>query len=233
MNNKTLLAAVPLVATAHAVADPAMSVVTVNTADPMGYMQWAMASGPAIGDAIDAELGGICLATAGFFGPGELYYWHVFEDHADAMSASIYSEGVVKEAAKLEVQRRVTGANLYSVALSLAGPAEFAVGDTFANWNIVVSTDEPGLYMQQLPKIIAAAKENGYDDISLNAYSTLTGPMAGDVLVAVGAPDPARLGAFLDELNSAWMAPIMANLAGIRSYEHGFGMQCTIVHVDD
>lgn len=227
----TLVASLALVSAAHVCADPAMSVVTVHTPDPMAYMDWAMNSGPAIGDAIDAELGGICLSTAGFFGPGEMYYWHVFEDHADAMSASIYDEAVTAEAAKLSVERRVAGANLYRVAM--ASPREWKAGDSFASWNIVISTDEPGLYLQQVSRIVDAAGKNGFDDVSLNAYATLTGPMAGDMLVAVGAPDAARLGEFLDEMNSAWMGPIMANLAGIRSYEHGFAMQCTVVYVDD
>jgi hypothetical protein len=226
-----LFASIALLTAAHVSADPAMSVVTLHTPDPMAYMDWAMKSGPAIGDAIDAELGGICLSTAGFFGPGEMYYWHVFEDHADAMSASIYDEAVTAETAKLSVERRVAGADLYTVAM--ASPREWKAGDSFANWNIVISTDEPGLYMQQLSRILDAAGKNGFDDVFLNAYATLTGPMAGNMLVAVSAPDSARLGAFLDEMNSAWMGPIMAELAGIRAYEHGFAMQCTVVYVDD
>lgn len=231
MNYKVLVASVTLISAAQVAADPAMSVVTVNTADPMAYMQWAKNSGPAIGEAIDAEVGGICLSTAGFFGPGETYYWHTFEDHEDAMSASIYDDAVAAETAKLSIERRVSGANLYSVVM--AEPAEFKAGDTFASWNIVISTSEPALYRQQLSALLAAARSNGYDDISMNAYASLTGPMAGDMMVAVGAPDSARLGEFIDELNSPWMAPIMASLAGIRAYEHGFAMQCTVVYVDD
>jgi len=226
-----LLASVALLTAAHASADPAMSVVTLHTPDPMAYMDWAMKSGTAIGDAIDAELGGVCLSTAGFSGPGEIYYWHVFEDHADAMSASIYDEAVAAETAKLTVERRVAGADLYRVAM--ASSMELEAGDSFANWNIVISTDQPGLYMEQLSRILDAAGNNGFDDVSLNAYATLTGQAAGNMLVAVSAPDSARLGAFLDEMNSAWMGPIMASLSGIRSYEHGFAMQCTVVYVDD
>jgi hypothetical protein len=227
----TTLIAAALFSAANVAADPAMSVVTVHTEDPMGYMQWASESGPAIGEAIDAGLGGVCLALAGFYSPGEIYYWHIFEDHAKAMSASIYDEGVTSEAAKLTAPRRISGADLYSV--SMVNPSDFAVGDTFANWNILVATDEPALYMQQLAAILGAAEANGYGDITMSAYSALTGDIAGDILVAVGAPNSARLGDFLDQMNSAWMAPMMNNLAGIRDYQHGTAMECTVVHAGD
>ena len=225
------LGAAVLASAAQVSANPAMSVVTVHTSDPMGYMKWAMESGPAIGEAIDAEMGGVCLATAGFASPGELYYWHLFEDHADAMSASLYDEDVAREVAKLEVERRISAAELYSVAMAPGGG--YAVGDSFASWNIFVSTNEPSLYMQQVARIVSAAKENGFDDVNMSAYRTLTGPMAGKGLVAVGMPSSERLGEFIDQLGSDWMAPIMADLAGIREYVMGIAMECTVVHLDD
>jgi hypothetical protein len=231
MKYKVLATAVALVAAAQVSARPAMSVVTVNAADPMAYLEWAKSSGPAIGDAIDAEMGGVCVALAGFYAPGELYYWHVFESHADAMAASIYDEDVGKEVAKLDMQRRASEANLYSVVM--AEPSELEEGDTFTSWNLVISTDEPGLYMQQLPRLLSAARDIGFDDVSLNAYATLTGSNAGDMLVAVGAPDAERLGAFVDEFNNPAIGSILSSLGGIRSYEHGFAMECTVVYVDD
>jgi hypothetical protein len=231
MKNKVLITAATLAAAAQVSAGPAMSVVTVNAADPMGYMDWAKSSGPAIGDAIDADIGGICLSMAGFYAPGELYYWHIFESHADAMAASIYDDDVMEETAKLDMQRRVSQANMYSVVM--AESAEMEVGDSFASWNLAISTDEPGLYLQQLPRLLAAARESGFDDVTMNAYATLTGPMAGDMLVTVGAPEAERLGELLDQLNNDTMGPILASMGGIRSYEHGFAMECHVVYVDD
>ena len=55
---------------------PAMSVLTVNTKDPAAYLQWVQGSGEAIAESIDAAVGGICVPSAGFYGSGELYYWH-------------------------------------------------------------------------------------------------------------------------------------------------------------
>ena len=55
----------------------AMNVLTINTKDPMSYMQWVKGSGTAIGESIGAAVGGVCLPSAGYYGPGELYYWHL------------------------------------------------------------------------------------------------------------------------------------------------------------
>ena len=75
----------------HAWARPAMTVLTINTKDPMSYMQWVKGSGAVIGESIDAAVGGVCLPSAGYYGPGEIYYWHLFADHATAMGAEQYN----------------------------------------------------------------------------------------------------------------------------------------------
>ena len=53
---------------------PAMNVLTINTPDPMSDLQWVKGSGQAIGDSINAVGGGVCLPSAGYFAPGEIYY---------------------------------------------------------------------------------------------------------------------------------------------------------------
>jgi hypothetical protein len=64
---------------AAALATPAMTVLTVNTGDPMAYAEWTKSSGEAIAKSVGAGVGGICLAAGGYYKPGELYYWHLFE----------------------------------------------------------------------------------------------------------------------------------------------------------
>jgi hypothetical protein len=231
MKYKFWLAAAAMTVAAQASATPAMSVLTINAKDPMGYMKWAQKSGPAIGKSVTASVGGICAATTGYYAPGELYYWHIFPDHATAMGANTYNDTVMQELSKLEVERTVSRADAYSVAM--AEPLNWDEGDTFSNWNLFVSTDDPGLYMQQLARITGAAKENGFDDIALAAYGSLTGEEAGNLLVVIQAPNGNRLGQFLDQMNSDWMAPIMADLSGIRSYRRGFTMNCTVVYSED
>ena len=81
---------------------PAMSVLTVNTRDPAAYLQWVQGSGEAIAESIDAAVGGICVPSAGFYGPGELYYWHLFGDHATALGSEQYNPTVMKELNKLK-----------------------------------------------------------------------------------------------------------------------------------
>ncbi len=228
MKYRMLLGAAAITVAAHAGATPAMSVLTVNTSDPMGYMQWAQGSGEAIAKSIDASLGGICVGTAGYWAPGELYYWHVFDDHATAMSASIYGKEVQAEVAKLKVDRVVSRADAFSAVYG--DGADLSAGDSYAVWNLVVSTDDPGLYVQQIARINAAADNNGFKDASVDAYRYLTNEQAGDMLIVVRAPDTKRLGAFLDQLNSDWMAPIMADLASIRAYERGFMASCTVLY---
>ena len=110
---------------------PAMSVLTVNTKDPAAYLQWVQGSGEAIAESIDAAVGGICVPSAGFYGPGELYYWHLFGDHATALGSEQYNPTVMKELKKLQVDRAVSRGDAYSVVM--AEPGEYKVGDTFAN----------------------------------------------------------------------------------------------------
>ncbi len=117
MKYRALLAGAALGIATQASATPAMSVVTVNTQDPIAYKKWAQDSGPAIGRAIDANLGGLCISDAGFSAPGELYYWHIFRDHASAMGASVYNETVRNEAGKLKVQRTVSASDILSLVV--------------------------------------------------------------------------------------------------------------------
>ena len=125
----------------HAWARPAMNVLTINTKDPMSYMQWVKDSGAVIGESVGAAVGGVCLPSAGYYGPGEIYYWHLFADHATAMGAEQYNPTVMGELKKLKAERVVSRGDAYSVLMAESG--DYAVGDTFSNWNIVVSTRDP------------------------------------------------------------------------------------------
>ena len=229
MKHRLLLAIAALTIVSQASARPAMSVVTVNTEDPLEYVEWAKRSGPAIGEAINAMEGGVCVSDAGFYAPGELYYFHTFRDHASAVGSSIYNEAVTKEVKKLKVERTITRSDFLSFVM--AEELINDVGEVFATWNLLISTEDTGLYKQQLDRINDVATEFGFGDVSLAAYSYLTGEHAGDLLVVVRGPTNQRLGQFLDQLNSDWMTPIMAGLASIRSYQRGFMTTCTVTYI--
>ena len=207
---------------------PAMSVLTVNTKDPAAYLQWVQGSGEAIAESIDATVGGICVPSAGFYGPGELYYWHLFSDHATAMGSEQYNPTVMKELKKLQVDRVVSRGDAYSVVM--AEPGEYKVGDTFANWNIVISSDNQAQYLKEVARMSAAADENGFSDIRFTVYSYLSGENAGKLMAVVEAPNGNRLGAMLDELESDWASAILGDMAKVRRYEHGFTMNCRVVY---
>jgi len=230
MKYRVLLAGVILAISAQASATPALSIVTVNTQDPVRYTEWAQSSGPAIGRAIDAFIGGVCVADAGFYAPGEVYYWHLFHDHATAMGASVYNESVSKEAGKLKAERTVSRSNILTLVVG-EEPLGMEVGDTFSSWDMVISTDDIELYEQKLNRIGDEASKRGFGDISVAAHTYLTGENAGDTLVQIVAPTNNRLGAFLDQLESDWMAPLMAGLSDIRTYQRGFMVKCTITFV--
>ena len=229
MKYRTILAGAALTVAAQVSATPSMSVATINTEDPIAYLEWAQENGPAIGKAIEATAGGVCIAIAGFYAPGEVYYWHTFRDHASAMGASIYNEAVRKETRKLKLERTVSRSDLFS--LVMAEELLLDVGDTHSNWNLVISTDDPQLYKNQLNRITDEATKRGFGDVSLSAHAYLAGEDAGDLLVMVRAPSKNRLGNILDQLNSDWMAPIMSGLSDIREYQRGFLTNCTVTYV--
>ena len=207
---------------------PAMSVLTVNTKDPAAYLQWVQGSGEAIAESIDAAVGGICVPSAGFYGPGELYYWHLFGDHATAMGSEQYNPTVMDELKKLKADRVVSRGDAYSVLM--AEPGQYKAGDTFANWNIVISSNDQAQYLKEVARMSAAADENGFSDIRFTVYSYLSGENAGKLMAVVEASDGNRLGAMLDALESEWASAILGEMAKVRRYEHGFIMNCRVVY---
>ena len=78
-----------------------------------------------------AGVGGICLASGGYYKPCELYYRHLFDSHALAMSANSYNETVKSELKKLPADRVVSRSNVYAVVIPSEGT--YKQGDTFAN----------------------------------------------------------------------------------------------------
>ena len=207
---------------------PAMSVLTVNTKDPAEYLQWVQGSGGAIAESIDAAVGGICVPSAGFYSPGELYYWHLFGDHATAMGSEQYNPTVMEELKKLKADRVVSRGDAYSVLM--AEPGQYKVGDTFANWNIIISSNDQAQYLKEVARMSAAADENGFSDIRFTVYRYLSNENAGKLMAVVEAPNGNRLGAMLDALESEWASVILGDIAKVSRYEHGFTMNCRVVY---
>ena len=97
---KLLILIVTFVAsTAYAV--PAMNVFTINTSDPMGYMEWARKSAPITSPSSNATSAGVCLPSYGAEEFGDMYYFNLFDSHADSISGNYYDPVVAAEIAKI------------------------------------------------------------------------------------------------------------------------------------
>ena len=56
-----------------------MNVFTINTSDPMGYMEWARKSAPITAPPSNASAAGVCFATAGAEEFGDMYFFNLFD----------------------------------------------------------------------------------------------------------------------------------------------------------
>ena len=132
-----------------------------------------------------------------------------------------------KIASKREVTRRDL---MYSVKSGEVG----AVGTSTANYNLISSTNDVSGYASALTRMENAAASNGFDDISVALYGSVTsGDRAGTVMASVQAPTPARLGAFFDQRDSAWMNEAMSEFNSIRTPVIDFMMTCTVLSVNN
>ena len=69
---KLILIATSIVASV-AYAAPAMNVFTINTSDPMGYMEWARESAPITSPSSNTSAAGVCLPSYGAEEFGDMY----------------------------------------------------------------------------------------------------------------------------------------------------------------
>ena len=107
-------------------------------------------------------------------------------------------------------------------------------GTSTANYNLISSTDDVSGYASALTRMESAAANNGFDDISVALYGSVTsGDRAGTVMASVQAPTSERLGAFFDQRNSAWMTQAMSEFNSIRTPVIDFMMTCTVLSVNN
>ena len=212
-----------------------LNVITITTDDPQGYVKWLTESQPvfqeAQGDSALAQ--GICSPTAGGVSPNEHYVWTVAPSVAAMMSNPEFftDKSVVKAIRKIANKREVVRRDLMFVVK--AGEIG-AVGETTANYNLISSTNDVSGYAAALSAMEAAAAENGFEDISVALWGSVTsGDRAGTVMASVQAPTSERLGAFFDERQSSWMTDAMSQFNAIRTPVIDFMMQCTTLSVNN
>ena len=237
MNNKIkkLILTFALVASSGLYALQGLNVITITTDDPVGYLKWLTESQPVFQEAQgdDVLASGICSPVAGGADVNEHYVWN-FAPSVSAMMANpgFFSDKNVQRAIrKIASKREVTRRDLmYSVKSGEVG----AVGTSTANYNLISSTNDVSGYASALTRMENAAASNGFDDISVALYGSVTsGDRAGTVMASVQAPTPARLGAFFDQRDSAWMSEAMSEFNSIRTPVIDFMMTCTVLSVNN
>ena len=237
MNNKIkkLILTFALVASSGLYALQGLNVITITTDDPVGYLKWLTESQPVFQEAQgdDVLASGICSPVAGGADVNEHYVWN-FAPSVSAMMSNpgFFSDKNVQRAIrKIASKREVTRRDLmYSVNSGEVG----AVGTSTANYNLISSTNDVSGYASALTRMENAAASNGFDDISVALYGSVTsGDRAGTVMASVQAPTPARLGAFFDQRDSAWMSEAMSEFNSIRTPVIDFMMTCTVLSVNN
>jgi hypothetical protein len=212
--------------TAYAV--PAMNVFTINTSDPMGYMEWARKSAPITSPSSNTASAGVCLPSYGAEEFGDMYYFNLFESHADSISGNYYDPEVTAEIAKIANKRTVRMIDHYTPM----GPVGegFEVGMTYSNYNLNVYTKNPQAYMEALAEYQAAAQANGFEDVTLSAFQINTGDYTGQIMVVTQAPNSKRLGEFIDARSEDWSASFGNKFPKLRKLKRGFIMNCEVVY---
>jgi len=237
MNNKIkkLILTFALVASSGLYALQGLNVITITTDDPVGYLKWLTESQPVFQEAQgdDVLASGICSPVAGGADVNEHYVWN-FAPSVSAMMSNpgFFSDKNVQRAIrKIASKREVTRRDLmYSIKSGEVG----AVGTSTANYNLISSTNDVSGYASALTRMENAAASNGFDDISVALYGSVTsGDRAGTVMASVQAPTPARLGAFFDQRDSAWMNEAMSEFNSIRTPVIDFMMTCTVLSVNN
>lgn len=201
-------------------AEPVMNLITLNTQDGAGYAKWLSGSAEALGKSNNAMSMGLCSPTAGAEQMGDHYLFSFFDSQKTAWSNSGQNPTMLKEVAKLKVNRTIKEWDNWRILR--AAPSDSDIGYF---WNIVVKTDNPGGYLVALDKLSAALKDNGHD-VSMQVFMADTGRRAGQFMVSLGSPDSAAIGAAMDDRTEPWFNAVLSELEGERDYVHGFAMRC-------
>ena len=209
----------------YATAEPVMTLITVNTDNPAGYIEWARASSETLGEANGASGVGICSARVGAEEMGDLYFWTLFDSNETAWKSDPNNPTVAKEVGKMKVNRTIRDWDNYRVVRQAS-----SLDEKFSSWNIMVKTSDMTQYLSMVDKLHAAMKENGFEDVNMQVFVPDSGRWSGGVMVAMQAASPTRLGAALDARTQPWFTSILSELKDIREYQYGWGLDCETLY---
>ena len=219
------LALMSFVTSTYATAEPVMTLITVNTDNPAGYIEWARASSETLGEANGASGVGICSPRVGAEEMGDLYFWTLFDSNETAWKSDPNNPTVAKEVAKMKVNRTIRDWDNYRVVRQAS-----SLDEKFSSWNIMVKTSDMTQYLSMVDKLHAAMKENGFEDVNMQVFVPDSGRWSGGVMVAMQAASSTRLGAALDARTQPWFTSILSELKDIREYQYGWGLDCETLY---
>lgn len=216
---KHMVGSIALAACASAQSEPVMTLITVNTADPVGYSTWAREYAPALAKANGAMAMGLCSPTSGAQKMGDHYLWSFFDSQKSAWSANPMNPVMRDAVAKMDVEREVRMWDNWRILRPAQSPEKAHY------YNIHVKTDDPAGYVSVLNELHAEMKKRDYD-VFLQVFLGDTGETAGTIMASFGSSDAAEVGRMLDARSEKWVTDIISKLEGKREMLHGFSLVC-------
>ncbi len=211
-------------------AAPAMNVYTINTEDQSAYHAWARASGPAMGESVNASLVGICKPITGAYNDDDLYAYMFTDTLADALAALPGNDVMKAEVAKLEISRKVMAREVLSLVKTQSA-VTLKVGQTDAIWNTLAHVPNVDAYVKAVTAMEKAFHKNGFNDVGIQIFVGHSGGVSGMVMSGVIAKTPARLGEAFDSLGESWAKGPYKAVVAKRKVARGLSAMCETVYV--
>ena len=210
-----------------------LSVITITTDDPEGYVEWLTKNSSVFQEAAgdDVSSSGICSPIAGGREMNEHYVWSFHPSTSAMVSNRQFSnEDAQKAIRKISSKRDLVRRDMWSV---MKGDAVGEAGTTNANYNVMSETDDANASLAGITALEKAANDNGFA-VSFAFYSaTAAGDRAGMVMVSVQAETANELGRFLDQRQSSWMAEALSGFDVVRNPVEDFLMNCSTITVNN
>jgi hypothetical protein len=210
-----------------------LSVITITTDDPEGYVEWLTKNSSVFQEAAgdDVSSSGICSPIAGGREMNEHYVWSFHPSTSAMVSNRQFSNKDAQRAiSRISSKRDLVRRDMWSV---MKGDAVGEAGTTNANYNVMSETDDATAYLAGITALEKAANDNGFA-VSFAFYSaTAAGDRAGMVMVSVQAETANELGRFLDQRQSSWMAEALSDFDVVRNPVEDFLMNCSTITVNN
>ena len=216
--------------TSFASAEGGLSVITINTDNPSDYVDWLKKSTPIFADTWGDNVAssGICTPISGGEREGNHYVWSLSPSLAATM-ASGSDASIDKAVKKISKKRTVERRDVYEV-IKITSQVNVA-GQLTAQYNLLSTPSSVSAYVEAVTAMETAAAKNGFSDVEIAVFQASgAGAGAGMVMASVQAPSTQRLGDFLSQRNSGWMAEAMKDFPSLRKSEHDWLLNCEVIY---